>query len=148
MGKRTVGKTLCKINFDIWKIYFKFVKIHFMCVVSMVGDDFTNRIGNDDLWKKFVTPYEQQSNQGLHKKMADPLTVNPITLNLGLATQEDLNILRREIEQLKQLLKRALKYDEDNNEPHCETDAKIALIKQIAEALGVDLTEVLKPKNT
>jgi len=119
-----------------------------MCVVSMVGDDFTNRIGNDDLWKKFVTPYEQQSNQGLHKKMADPLTVNPITLNLGLATQEDLNILRREIEQLKQLLKRALKYDEDNNEPHCETDAKIALIKQIAEALGVDLTEVLKPKNT
>ncbi|RWO20641.1 hypothetical protein [Mesorhizobium sp.] len=31
--------------------------------------------------------------------------------------------------------------DERNNEPHCEIEDKVALLKRVAEAVGVDLAE-------
>jgi hypothetical protein len=40
------------------------------------------------------------------------------------------------------LLERALKYDQDNNEPHCETESKVALLRKVAEAFGVDLNDI------
>lgn len=119
-----------------------------MCVYSMIGDDFKGRIDNDEIWKKFVKREQSPYNQDGQKGIDNPAPDLPgfISVDLGLATKQELEILRREIQQLKELLKRAIKYDEQNNEPHCEVDAKIALIKAVAEALGIDLTEVLKHK--
>src|SRR5271169_5301767 len=103
-----------------------------MCVVSFLGDNFKNRIDKDDLWKKHLQPQQgpyEPSNPG----------TNGFFINLDHASKEEVAILRREVEQLKELLKGAIEYDKKNNEPHCEIDEKVALIKEIAKALGVDL---------
>ena len=63
--------------------------------------------------------------------------------NPNSASKEDLEKLRQEVIEMKELLKRALKYDEDNKEPHCEMDDKVATLKKVAELVGVDLKDLL-----
>lgn len=48
------------------------------------------------------------------------------------------------MEELKLLLKAAKRYDEQVGEPDCEADEKVAIIKALAEQLGVDVDEVFK----
>ena len=48
---------------------------------------------------------------------------------------------------MKALLIRAKKYDEDNNEPHCEMEDKVELLKKVAKYVGVDLKEVFGDEN-
>jgi hypothetical protein len=117
-----------------------------MCVVSFIGDDFRKRTEQDDLWKKFlnpITPNQQYNPEPLGKPTTNPGTGN---IDLGLATKAEVEILRREVEQLKELLKGAIEYDKRNNEPHCEIDEKVALLKKIAEAFGIDLTDIFENK--
>ena len=45
---------------------------------------------------------------------------------------------------MKDLLKAAKIYDEKNGEPNCEMESKIAKLKEIAQLMGVDLSEVFK----
>lgn len=47
--------------------------------------------------------------------------------------------LKKEVQEMKELLKRAVEYDKKNNEPDCKTDDKLRLLRQIAEAMGVKL---------
>lgn len=47
---------------------------------------------------------------------------------------------------MKQLLIKAKIYDEKNNEPNCEMEEKIILLKKVAELVGVNLEEVFKNK--
>ena len=54
-------------------------------------------------------------------------------------TRKEFEDLKKEVEILADLLKRAIKYDEVNNEPHCETDEKMALLRAVAKAGGVEL---------
>jgi len=61
-------------------------------------------------------------------------------------SRDEFEALKREIEDMKKLLIRAKEYDERNGEPDCEMDEKVALIKQIAKFVGVDLDSVLAPK--
>ena len=58
------------------------------------------------------------------------------------ASKEDLEALKKEVLEMKELLKRAVKYDEKNGEPHCEMDDKVELLKKVAELVGVDLKDV------
>jgi hypothetical protein len=44
---------------------------------------------------------------------------------------------------MKALLRRAKEYDVANNEPDCEIEEKMALLKRIAELVGVDLSDVI-----
>ena len=44
--------------------------------------------------------------------------------------------------ELKKLLLAAKGYDEKTGQPDCETDDKVALIKAVAEAVGVDFDSV------
>lgn len=110
-----------------------------MCTYSMVGDDFTRRIQTDEYWKKVIVP---GSPGQIPTTSPDTDSISNFKVNLGLATAAEVAALRREIEHLKELLKRAIEYDKKNNEPHCETDEKIAAIKVIAKALGVDLSSL------
>ena len=48
---------------------------------------------------------------------------------------------------MKKLLIRAAEYDKRNNEPNCEMEDKVALLKKVAEMVGVDLKEVFGEKN-
>jgi hypothetical protein len=60
------------------------------------------------------------------------------------ATKEDIEDLREEIEDLKDLLKRAIKYDADNNQPKCEDAVKKEVLIKLGELVGIDLKEILK----
>ena len=50
--------------------------------------------------------------------------------------------LRREVEELKKLLVAAKNFDEATGQKDCEMEEKIKFIRQVADAVGVDLSEV------
>lgn len=95
-----------------------------MCTVSMIGDHYG---------EKFRPMWPQQPLQ--------PSTIQTITLPPAIS-REEFDALKRDVEEMKALLKRAKAYDEANGEPDCEMDEKVALLKRVAELVGVDLSEV------
>lgn len=54
--------------------------------------------------------------------------------------------LRKEVLDMKELLKRALDYDKRNSEPHCEQEDKIKFLRQVAESVGVSLDDLFGKK--
>lgn len=94
-----------------------------MCVVSMIGDHYRDKW--IDRWPN-IPAWPAQSEPPIPRG--------------------EFEALKREVQELKELLKRAKEYDERNGEPDCEIDDKMALLKRVAEAVGIDLDEVLKPK--
>lgn len=89
-----------------------------MCTVSMVTDHF--RDGYLNRW-----PQPQSTT----------FTIPPIS-------REEFDALKREVEDMKKLLLRAKEYDERNGEPDCEMEEKVAIVKKVAELVGVNLDEV------
>lgn len=83
-----------------------------MCVVSMVGDHYRDKW--QDQW------------------------LNPNRIIPG-PSQQDFDALKKEVQDLKELLKRAKKYDRDNGEPDCEVDEKMDLLRKVAQKVGVNL---------
>lgn len=57
-------------------------------------------------------------------------------------TREELDALKREIQELKELLKAAKKYDEATGQRDCEMAQKIELLTKLASLVGVDLSDV------
>lgn len=98
-----------------------------MCVVSTVGDFYNNR------WIK-QTWYP-----------SNPPTA-PYAPILPEITRAEFDNLRREVEEMKELLIRAKKYDEENGEPDCEMDDKLKVLRKVAEMVGIDLEDVLGSK--
>lgn len=86
-----------------------------MCVVSMIGDHYTEKFKQ---WPGYYDNYKTWSNN---------------------VSREEFELLRNEVLEMKKLLEKAIQYDIDNNEPHCETDEKVALLKKISEAVGVKI---------
>lgn len=89
-----------------------------MCVVSMIGDHYS------DKWKQ---PNYQQ-----------------IFSTFPEVSRHEFEALKKEVLEMKELLKKAVEYDKKNNEPACEIEEKVALLKKIAELVGVDLKDILK----
>lgn len=98
-----------------------------MCVVSMVGDHY------NDKWKEPFHPY------------VNPPGNTVINWSTGVS-QKEFDDLKKEVLEMKELLKKAKLYDEKNNEPDCYIDDKIDFLKKIAALVGVDLEDVFKPK--
>ena len=86
----------------------------------MVGDFYTDKFKRDEYAKFFKQPQPLQD-----------------------VTKEEFEALKKEVLDMKELIKRAIDYDKRNNEPHCETENKIALLKQVAEMVGVDLKDIV-----
>lgn len=105
-----------------------------MCSVSMVSDHFM------DIWpQKYpdTFPISPTSVPNVPPVVKWPQQVDQIS-------REEFDDLRKDVEEMKLLLQRAKEYDERNNEPHCEMEEKVALIKKVAELVGVDLGDVFK----
>ena len=85
-----------------------------MCVVSMIGDHFQQHI--------------PQQYPSLYAPMGP--------------TRQEFEALKIEVQQMHELLKRAKRYDEDNGEPNCEMEEKVATLKKVAKMVGVDLSDV------
>jgi hypothetical protein len=60
----------------------------------------------------------------------------------------EFDALKREVEELKKVLVAATAYDEATGQPDCENSEKIALLKKIADLVGVDLSELSAPSST
>jgi hypothetical protein len=50
--------------------------------------------------------------------------------------------LELEIKMIKEMLRRAEIYDEENNQPDCPMEDKIEAVKELCELLGVDPKEL------
>lgn len=87
-----------------------------MCVVSMIGDHYSRK-WEDGYWR---------------------------TITQLPASAAEVDQLRREVQEMKELLKQAVEYDKRTGQPHCENENKIAILKEIAAAMGIDLDEVFK----
>lgn len=85
-----------------------------MCVVSFVGDFYR------DQWK----PYYPNG-------WGTPPDVG----------RAEFDQLKRQVEEMKELLKRAAEYDKAHGQPDCQNDDKMAILRQIAAAVGIKLEE-------
>lgn len=94
-----------------------------MCSYSMVGDFY------GDKFKPFIVP-----------QPAPVINPAPLVVNVPPADYEQ---LKRDVADMKELLKRAKKYDEEHGEPDCQMEEKIKILKAVAKFIGVDLTDVL-----
>jgi len=98
-----------------------------MCTMSMVGDHYSEKYN--------------------HLFQANPVPLWPGAVPTVFVQQHEFDALKKEVEDMKKLLLRAKEYDERNGEPHCEMDEKVALLKRVAELVGVDLSAVFdQPK--
>lgn len=87
-----------------------------MCVVSMVIDHYNDR------WRNYVT-------------------VSPDELRIS-KLERDYEELKREVENMRNLLVRAKEYDERTNQPDCRKES-VDLVKRVAEAVGIDLKDLI-----
>lgn len=92
-----------------------------MCVMSAIGDYWQHELPQKTYWPSVSNPEI------------------PIS-------RAEFDALKRDVEELKKLLLAAKKYDEATGQPDCETDAKVALIRKVAELVGVSMEDVFGPK--
>jgi len=115
-----------------------------MCVVSMIGDHF------HDKWKDYINTPTPNPLAPLTQPYPNPWgfpnnnSQNSSQVFPTLATKQELDELKKEVLEMKELLKKAIEYDKKNNEPHCEVEEKIATLKKIAEMVGVSLEDIFK----
>lgn len=93
-----------------------------MCVVSMITDGW-----NDQFHKRWSEKY-YIPNGGV----------------LGGITRGEFLALKEEVEELKKLLLAAKEFDKKTGQPNCESGQKAALLRSIADALGVDINEIFE----
>lgn len=98
-----------------------------MCTVSNIGTAWGGAFPNRYPW---IQPYV-------------PPTAPPIPTVIPGVSQDEFNRLKREVVQLRKLLRAAKDFDAATGQPDCEVDEKVALIRKIAEFVGVDLGDVL-----
>lgn len=101
-----------------------------MCVVSMVVDHYGEK------WQRELTWPTTNPTPNWN---TIPSTTQVELDKLKLQHEE----LKREVENMRELLKKAKLYDEVNDEPDCAKDEKIEIVKRVAAAMGVDLGDLL-----
>jgi hypothetical protein len=93
-----------------------------MCASSMVGDFY------GDKWRQ--TP-------ALHPFLYPSALSDP---HIGRAEFE---ALKREVADMKELLKRAIDYDRRTGQADCEVDDKMDLLRRVAMLVGVNIDDVI-----
>ena len=102
-----------------------------MCTVSNVGDGYRDTFPQRYSWYPFDPTVPNHQAPSLEEL-------------LKLTNNEEIQKLRAEIVELKKLLAAAKKFDESTGQKDCEMDSKVAFLKQVAEAMGVDLSDVFR----
>lgn len=105
-----------------------------MCSVSMIGDHYR------DMWQS--QPWFNQIPTGQPYPLQPPITIyTPPEIS-----RAEFDELKRQVSEMKELLKRAKKYDEDNGEPECEVDEKMDVLRRVAKIVGVSLDDVISKR--
>ena|SRR5690242_1190829 len=100
-----------------------------MCTVSMVGDFYGDKFRGIP-----YKPWEPPTDWRPEAARTQPIVIKDHT--------EEIAALRREIADMKDLLRRAIKYDERSGQPECFNDDKIAFLRKVAESVGISLDDV------
>jgi|ERR1041385_1011158 len=97
-----------------------------MCVVSMIGDHYRNK------WYP----------QGPAPTVPPQPYIWPVTITQSGPTQAEFDKLKKEVMEMKDLLTRAKVYDEITGQKNCEMEDKIAVLRKVADLVGVSLDEI------
>jgi hypothetical protein len=119
-----------------------------MCVYSTIVDYERKHVHEHYPW---VEPYIYTSPNTNPPPWILPIVTEPFVpggKTVGLPTpegptREEVDALRKELKDLRKLLKAATKFDEKTNQPDCESEEKVAFLRKLAELFDVDLSEVL-----
>lgn len=111
-----------------------------MCAVSYMGDYWKDQFPKKHPWVNPGYPMQPAAPMPGIDAPIPTITLPPVET----VKKEDFEALRKEVMELKELLKAAIKYDKETGEPDCHMDEKIELIKQVAKYVGVDLKDVFK----
>lgn len=134
-----------------------------MCVVSMIGDYYKDKWGQPQYWPTYPTtpiipiyPAPPQSLPNdeivrraveLTKKLAEEQKEGEISQTISYKEFDELikkvHQMALEVKEMKELLLRAKKYDEENEEENCENDEKMDLLKKVAKVFKISLEDVL-----
>lgn len=98
-----------------------------MCVVSMIMEHY------NDKWKRYTGPVLPMPAPPVYPPIG-PIVIQP-------------NISQAEVDEFRELLDRARKYDREHNEPDCEMQDKVDALLAVAKALGVDISFVVKEED-
>jgi hypothetical protein len=90
-----------------------------MCQMSVIADQWTQGFQQSPLYQ--------------------PNSVRPQGLLAPNVSAEDFAALKKEVTELRELLKAAGRFDAATGQPHCEKPDKLKLILWLAEELGVDM---------
>lgn len=106
-----------------------------MCVVSNVGDYYQTTIPR------------RYPNWFPEPQPVEPVTPTPGSLGAmpvvpAGVSQEEFNRLKAEVERMKDLLVKAKEIDDATDQPHCETESKVAILKQLAKLFNISLEDV------
>lgn len=104
-----------------------------MCAVSAITDHFGKK------WEEYTVPYSPPT---IGVPFPAPQPKIHSVLNDRPITKAEFDALKKEVETLKETLKVLQEYDKRTNQPHCEKEENVKFIKRLAEALGVDLSEL------
>jgi hypothetical protein len=114
-----------------------------MCVVSMVGRHYEEKWVPRDWFPEQPRPGRFPPIEPVQPAKPDFEKMIQAIQNMKQVSRQEFEALKQEVEELKLLLQRAIEYDEKNNEPHCENEAKMELLRAVAKAVGIDLDEVI-----
>lgn len=114
-----------------------------MCVVSMITEHYR------DKWYPYVPQplYPQYHPQDYPPQQNTTDTQKWKNL-FNLQPPQPPPISPEEVEEFRRLLDRAREYDKRNGEPACEQADKVAALKAIAKALGLDISFIDDPDAT
>lgn len=96
-----------------------------MCSVSAVMDIYADR------WRDWQT---------------QPFIPNPIDPTFPIKTgptQAEFDALRREVAEMREIVKKAMEFDKRTGQPDCETAEKVEKVRKIAEMVGINLDDIL-----
>jgi len=121
-----------------------------MCVVSYMGDHYTDRWKDLAPFLKPDSPYTNPVIPNQQPYIPDPKKTDELILSKLFqreVTRQEFDDLKKEVEEMKKILTLAAEYDKRNNEPHCEMEQKVDLLKKMAGLFGISLDDVFgKPK--
>ncbi len=108
-----------------------------MCATSFVGDHYR------DMWtpKPWFPNAVPNTIPGSVQPLGQPILQQQVT-------RAEFEELKRQVLEMKDLLKRAKEYDARTGQPDCEMDEKMAILRKVAEMVGVDLGDVIPQRKS
>jgi len=114
-----------------------------MCTVSNIGDGYRDNF--PPRWRGIVHPNPWPAQPTSVPYPSQPgIPGYPLVIDTSGVSKEEFEALKKEVEELKQLLKAAKKFDEETGQHDCHMDDKVDFIKKLAEYVGVDLEDIFK----